>query len=136
MTRPEQTIQSVDRWQMMSPAAWAVRENAHLIGNTAVGCIALAANGEMFAGCNVEHRHRCHDVHAEINAITSMLAAGEKDLVAILIVTDRERFTPCGGCLDWIFQFGGRECKVGYQNDPDGPMSHWTAEELMPHYPI
>ena len=34
---------------------------------------------------------------------------------AIVIVADRTKFTPCGGCLDWIFEFGGPACKVGYQ---------------------
>jgi cytidine deaminase len=48
----------------------------------------------IFSGCNVEHQFRCHDVHAEINAITTMVSAGGTDPVALLIVAERDRFTP------------------------------------------
>ena len=37
-----------------------------------------------------------------------MISAGKKKLDAILVVSERDKFTPCGGCLDWI-EFGGPE---------------------------
>ena len=89
----------------------------------------------MFVGCNVEHRFRCHDVHAEVNAITSMVAEGFSKLDAILIAAEKERFTPCGGCLDWIFQFGGAECYVAYQTKSNLPPVILQAKDLMPYYP-
>jgi len=48
-------------------------------------------------------------------AISAMVSAGKKKLDAILVVSQRDKFTPCGGCLDWIFEFGGPKCAVGYQ---------------------
>jgi cytidine deaminase len=122
-------------WQALAAAAWQCREHAFVIGNTKVGAAVLCDDGTMFTGCNVEHRFRCHDVHAEVNAITSMVADGHHDLVAILIAAERERFTPCGGCMDWIFQFGGPECLVAYQSQEDGERSVFKAADLMPHYP-
>ena len=115
--------------------AWDVRERAHVVGKTKVGCAAMSADGEIFVGCNVEHVFRCHDVHAEVNAITSMVAGGATKLAIIVIAAERERFTPCGGCLDWIFQFGGDNCLVVSQALRGGKFFKARARELMPFYP-
>jgi cytidine deaminase len=64
------------RLSELAQAAWSARENAYVIGPTKVGCAVLATDGRIYSGCNVEHRFRSHDVHAEVNAITNMVAAG------------------------------------------------------------
>ena len=123
-------------WNELAKKAWAVRENAHLIGKTKVGAALFSESGRIFCGCNVEHKFRSHDIHAEVNAIGNMIAGGDIRLLAILVVAERERFTPCGSCMDWIFQFGGTECRVAFQSNPQGSISFYTAHELMPHYPF
>ena len=122
-------------WNKLSVQAWAARENAFILGDTKVGAALLTSSGKIFAGCNVEHVFRSHDMHAETNAIGNMVAGGEKNVVAILIVAKRKKFTPCGGCMDWIFQFGGKQCRVAFQADPQGEIIEYSADELMPHYP-
>ncbi|MGC8618719.1 MAG: cytidine deaminase family protein [Thermoplasmata archaeon] len=119
----------------MAKVAWEAREKAIVIGNTKVGAAVLSDRGGIFYGCNIEHRLRSHDIHAEVNAIGAMVAAGEKKLEAILVVAERENFLPCGACMDWIFELGGKECVVGFQSRKDGPIRLYLAEELMPHYP-
>lgn len=52
-------------------AAWKVREHAYILGETKVGAAAMSSDGSVSAGCNVEHRFRSHDMHAEVNAIGS-----------------------------------------------------------------
>lgn len=121
--------------QNLSESAWNVRENASVLGTTKVGCALLTDEGLIFAGCNVEHPYRCHDIHAEINAIGSMVSGGGRMLKAILIVAERERFTPCGGCMDWIIHFASDECLVAWQSTPNGPIHRRKAKELMPLYP-
>jgi cytidine deaminase len=118
---------------VLAKAAWSVRDNARVLGKTRVGCAARSSNGEVWVGCNVEHRFRSHDIHAEVNAISSMVAGGQQRLVTVAIAAQRERFTPCGACLDWIFEFGGPECVVAVQNERK--LEVLTAHELMPHYP-
>jgi cytidine deaminase len=118
----------------MASQAWTVREHAHAIGGTKVGC-AVAASGKIFVGCNVEHRFRCHDIHAEVNAIGSMISAGASALAAVVIVADRDYFTPCGGCMDWIMQFGSTDTPIAFQRSRNGPLITFLATELMPHYP-
>ncbi|WP_083930407.1 cytidine deaminase family protein [Methylovulum miyakonense] len=122
-------------WGNLSNLAWSVRDNSYLIGTTAVGAALIASNGKIFTGCNVEHRYRILDVHAEVNAITNMVTSGYKSFYAILVVAERKRFTPCGSCLDWIIQFGGLQCQVGYQTSRDSKIVVHTAHELMPYYP-
>lgn len=124
-----------DAMTRLSPYAWEVRENAHIIGNTRVGCALLTATNRVYSGCNVEHRFRSHDIHAEVNAISSMIAAGDEEIAYLLVTAERERFTPCGACMDWIMEFTGNPCFVGFQGVPDGPLTVYTADELMPYYP-
>jgi cytidine deaminase len=119
----------------MAATAWEVREHAHLHGKTAVGAAVLSRQGNIFSGCNVEHRFRSHDVHFEVNALTTMIAAGDGPAVVVLIVAQRDNFTPCGSCLDWIFELGGPECVVVFQGSPDADPQIWLAHQLMPHYP-
>lgn len=122
-------------WNKMARFAWGYRENARILGKTKVGS-AVFSKGKIFGGCNIEHKFRSHDIHAEIAAISSMISSGSQKLEAIVIVSERKKFTPCGGCLDWIFEFGGPESLVGYQNRRDAKIEIFQAKELMPHYPV
>jgi cytidine deaminase len=120
----------------LAEAAWAARQNARLHGKTAVGAAVLADNGRVYRGCNIEHRFRAHDVHAEVNALTTMAAADRNArAVSVLIVAERDSFTPCGGCLDWSFELGGSGVAVAFQGRPGGEVTVYRADELMPHYP-
>lgn len=118
-------------WDELAQLAWSVRQSAR--AQTKVGSAVLSKGGTKFAGCNVEHRFRSHDVHAEVNAIGSMVAGGELELNAIIVVADRKRFTPCGACMDWIFELGGPECLVAFDNGQERII--FKAAELMPYYP-
>lgn len=122
-------------WTIMSEKSWKSQKNAKVIGTTKVGAAALSSRGEVFVGCNVEHRFRSHDIHAEVSAISSLVSQGEAELMAILVVAERENFTPCGSCMDWIYEIGGPECVVGFQNKESGPIKKFLAKDLMPYYP-
>ncbi len=126
---------SEDERLALSEAAWSVRNNAHLHGRTHVGCAVLSDDGQIFVGCNIEHRFRSHDIHAEVNAISTLVAAGKRKLRAVLIAAERDRFTPCGSCLDWIFELGGEDCLVLSEQLPGKPADYHRARDLMPYYP-
>lgn len=126
---PDETI------KLLGSAAWSVRERARVHGKTRVGCAAFDEEGRLYTGCNMEHRFRSHDVHAEVSTISSLVSGGGKSLVAIFIAAERQRFTPCGACLDWIFEVGGEDCIVLNQGIQEGPTLQHTAAELMPFYP-
>ena len=124
-----------DSWRRLADMAWAVRGYARVHGKTRVGAAVLSEQGNVHVGCNIEHIFRSHDVHAEVNALTTMVATGDGPVVGILVAAERDRFTPCGGCLDWIFELGGPGTLVAFQGAPEGPMTVLRADELMPHYP-
>jgi cytidine deaminase len=124
------------KYKVLSAVAWEARSKARLYGPTAVGCSVLDSSGRVFGGCNLEHRFRSHDVHAEVNAISSLVAGGGSDLEVVLIAAERERFTPCGACLDWIFEIGGGDCLVISEPVPGAPAHRHLASELAPHYPF
>lgn len=121
--------------ERLSEQAWNSLASARVLGKTKVGCAALSDSGNIFSGCNIEHKFRSHDIHAEINALSTLVANGEQSCSAILVAAHRQRFTPCGACLDWIFEIGGLACMVGFQAAPDSSISWYTADELMPYYP-
>jgi cytidine deaminase len=122
-------------WASLEDKAWEVREKAHIYNKTKVGAALLDKRDHVYGGCNVEQRFRSHDIHAEVNAIGSMVAEGGQTLVAILVVSDKTLFTPCGACMDWILQFGGDRCLVGYQSAKGAGIAVYEARELMPFYP-
>jgi cytidine deaminase len=134
---------STDDVDRLCKVAWFARSQARLVhtaGGIRVGCAVLAEADDtglssVFAGCNVEHHFRCHDVHAEVNALTNMVVGGHGPATAVLIAAQRDKFTPCGGCLDWIIELSGPDCMVMFQNQPEGTIVTWRARELMPHYP-
>lgn len=119
----------------LSLAAWEARSHARVHGPTQVGCAALADDGRIFHGCNVEHRFRSHDIHAETNAISSLVAAGARKVIAVVIAAERERFTPCGSCMDWVFELGGDDCWVISERRPGEVNHELRASDLMPFYP-
>lgn len=121
-------------WNLMKLAAEKAQTNALLApgGKTKVGCAAMNEHGTIAAGCNIQHKYRC-DIHAEVAALSSLRSQSEGKLVAILVLAERDKFTPCGSCMDWIFELGGPRVRVGFQNSKG--MSQYWAEELMPHYP-
>jgi len=116
-------------------AAWAVRRNARILGDTAVGAAVLATSRSIYVGCNVEHQFRSHDVHAEVNALSSMIAGGDSRAVAVAVASERERFTPCGACMDWIFELGGADCKIYVVRRESQVIGVYSATDLMPLYP-
>ena len=123
-------------WERMSEEAWKSQSNARVLGATKVGAAVLSGDGKIFSGCNIEHKFRSHDIHAEVSAISSLVSGGCMKLSAILVVAERTQFTPCGSCMDWIFELGGPDCVVGYQNQKKGTIKKFLARDLMQHYPI
>ncbi|WP_461634038.1 cytidine deaminase family protein [Labilibaculum euxinus] len=121
-------------WAELLKVASKARNNSFIYGDTKVGAAVYTENGNINGGCNVEHIYRSHDIHAEVNAIGNMIASGETKFKAILIVAERDFFTPCGSCMDWIMQHAMEDCIVAFDN-LKGHRTEFTTKDLMPHYP-
>jgi cytidine deaminase len=97
--------------QKMRVEAEAAMNNAYCrYSNFHVGAAILSADGEIFAGCNVENASYGLTMCAERNAIFQAVAKGDlskdKKLTAVVIVTQAEELTaPCGACRQVIYEF-------------------------------
>lgn len=64
-----------------------------------VGAAVLSRSGRVFAGCNVENEDDQFRVCAERNAIAAAVGEGERDIVAIVVVSpDNRLWPPCVSC--------------------------------------
>lgn len=71
-----------------------------------VGAALLTRSGKVFVGCNVENASYPAGICAERTAIVAMIAAGERDPVAMAIVTPGKRGgSPCGICRQTLSEF-------------------------------
>jgi cytidine deaminase len=90
----------------------------------------LAANGQIFAGCNVENASFGLTICAERNAVFQAIAAGARDIVAVAVYTPTpDPVAPCGACRQVIVEFGAAE--VRSHCDGAGTL-RWTARQLLP----
>lgn len=70
----------------------------------AVGAAALAADGRVFSGCNVENASFGLTICAERNALAAAIAAGQRP-VAVAVVTEDGSTAPCGACRQVLAEF-------------------------------
>jgi cytidine deaminase len=96
-----------------------------------VGAAALAADGSVHPGCNVENASSGLTVCAERNAIARMVASGSQRLLAVAIAT-QDGGPPCGACLQVIQEFAeGPEADV-LLVDESGTVVATTLGALLP----
>lgn len=94
-------------WDSLLAAAERVRENAHApYSKFRVGAALLAADGRIFAGCNVENRTFGLTVCAERSAVVQAVAAGAGAPRAVVVVADASPpAPPCGMCRETLAEF-------------------------------
>ena len=95
-------------WTALVKAASGARAQAHApYSNFTVGAALLAADGRVFAGCNVENASYGLTVCAERVAIQTAVADGEHAFEAVAIVTSADgAISPCGACRQVLAEFG------------------------------
>ena len=115
-------------------AALAVQANAHApYSQYRVGAAVLTPSGRIFAGCNVENAAYPQGACAEAGAIGAMVAAGEREIVAVLTVCDGEQLgTCCGGCRQRIREFAKADTPI-FAADGNGVRATFTLDQLLPH---
>ena len=102
-----------------------------------VGAALLTSDGRIFVGCNVENASYGLTICAERNAVFAMVAAGARDVAAIVVYTPTELpSAPCGACRQVLNEFGpaARVVCIGDGADRiDAPTSALLPGAFGPH---
>jgi cytidine deaminase len=94
-------------WDALLEAAAGARSHAHApYSRYKVGAALLTREGHVFAGCNVENATYGATICAERAAVTAMVAAGDREPVACVVVTrGPSPGAPCGICRQVLSEF-------------------------------
>ncbi len=114
-------------------AALAARERAYApYSRFAVGAALRDEHGAIHAGCNVENAAYPVGTCAEAGAIAAMIAAGGRQIRAILVLADSPApVTPCGACRQRIREFAGPDVPI-HAAGLGGLLFRATLEQLLP----
>ena len=97
-----------------------------------VGACVRSSTGRFFAGCNVENASYPVTQCAEATAIGAMIAAGERQIAEVVIVTEgAEPCPPCGRCRQQLAEFASATTRV-HLCGPEGVRLTATLGELLP----
>jgi cytidine deaminase len=97
-----------------------------------VGACVRAASGRLHAGCNVENASYPVGQCAEATAIGAMITAGDREILEVVIVTERGApCPPCGRCRQQLAEFASPHAPV-HLHGPDGWHASATLGELFP----
>ena len=118
----------------MLASARAVQAQAHApYSRFHVGAAVLDEAGRVHVGCNVENASYPQGSCAESNAFGAMVAAGGKQVRALLVVGEGENLvTPCGGCRQRLREFAAADTPVLIAG-PGGVRATFTLEQLLPN---
>jgi cytidine deaminase len=107
--------------------------NAHApYSRLRIGACVRAAGGGLYAGCNVENASYAVTQCAETTAIGAMVAAGDRQIVDLVIVTEgAEPCPPCGRCRQQLAEFAGPDVRI-HLCGPEGVRVTATLGELLP----
>ena len=99
--------ESVD-WSALKSAAIEAMKRAYApYSDFPVGAAALVDDGRIVSGCNVENASYGLALCAERNAVGQMIAAGQRDPIAVVVVTAGPvAGSPCGMCRQTLAEFG------------------------------
>jgi len=121
-------------WGALERAAIDVQTRAHApYSNYPVGAALRTASGRIFVGCNVENASYGLTICAERSAIVQMVAMGERDPIALVVVTPGPVLgTPCGSCRQTLAEFSLDLPIKLMVTDGTVPPEMTTLETLLP----
>ena len=115
-------------WESLRAAAVEVAGRAYApYSNYHVGAAALADDGRLLVGCNVENAAYGVVLCAECGVVSQLHATGGGRLTHFVCVNgDGGVIMPCGRCRQLLFEQGGRELVLMT------PLGLRTMDEVLP----
>ncbi len=97
-----------------------------------VGAAVLTKSGKIYTGCNIENASYGATNCAERTAIFKAVSEGERELLAIAIVSSSGKVTyPCGICRQVIAEFMDQGTFIF--EDQDGKIHKMPLETVFPY---
>jgi len=117
-------------WTPLIELAWQTRDRAYApYSSFHVGAAVQDARGNIFTGCNVENLSFGLTICAERAAIATAVAAGSRDLRAVVVVADTDTpISPCGACRQVMAEFGITEIRLCNRREH----LDFSLEQLLP----
>lgn len=117
-------------WTPLIELAWQTRDRAYApYSSFHVGAAVQDAQGNIFTGCNVENLSFGLTICAERAAIATAVAAGSRDLRAVVVVADTDTpISPCGACRQVMAEFGITEIRLCNRREH----LDFSLEQLLP----
>lgn len=113
-------------------AARQARQKAYApYSNYQVGAAVLAKSGKIYAGGNVENAAYPNGLCAERVAIFKAISEGERELVALAVVTSNLG-SPCGACRQVFSEFAQDEAIIILANARGNRQMKFTLKEILP----
>lgn len=115
-------------WEALRAAAVAASARAYApYSRYRVGAAAIADDGRVVTGCNVENASYGVTLCAECGLVSSLAATGGGRLVAFTCVNgEGQVITPCGRCRQLLFEHGGAGLVL------ETPAGILTLDQMLP----
>ncbi len=106
-------------WAELKRAAVEARANAYApYSGFTVGAAVMSQTGRVFAGCNLENASYGATLCAERSALAAAVAAGERELRALVVASGAKSPTPpCGICRQCLTELSPRLAIRSYAGD-------------------
>ena len=104
-----------------------------------VGAALLGKSGKVYLGCNIENDVTNLGICAERVAVFNAVSKGEREFVAIAVVSDQDIvFPPCGACRQVLWQFvkGKSEDLIVIVGHKDGSYDKQLIKKLSKLLPL
>lgn len=114
-------------------AARQAMERCHApYSNFPVGAAIGTAQGQVFAGANIEVASFPEGWCAETTALGHYVMGGGGTITDIVVVASKmDRITPCGGCRQRLAEFAGPQARL-HLCDQNGIVETLTMEQILP----
>lgn len=119
-------------WEFLVKEAQNAQEKAYApYSSFRVGAALFTSSGKLYTGCNIENASYPLCICAERVAIFKAVSEGEKEFLAMALVSDSHSLSaPCGACRQVIMEFAP-EMSILLLN-PEGQRILIKAKDLLP----
>ena len=98
-----------------------------------VGAAALASDGSIYTGCNIENASYGLTICAERAAVSAAIGTGHRQIVAVAVSAPKvSRTTPCGACRQFLNEFRPETADMVIVLDDDDSGEPVWLEQLLP----